>query len=411
MTDFTVPDEIRQVTESLLAFVDREVLPLEAKHHDLVHDPREHFLPDGRYAPELLALRAEVRERSARAGFYTLFGSEELGGAGLGALAAAHIKEALYRHVGPARALVDDVVIPSPFTNGLTPILEHVRPEVRARYLADIAEGRTTLCFGLSEPDAGSDVYAIKTRATRTAGGWTINGTKQWITNAPYADLAMIFAVTDPEAARNRSGGITCFLVDTTDPGFEVTSVIPLMGHLGSDTGIISLQDVTVPDEQVIGEVGGGLRLALGGIGLGRLTMSANCVGLARWALELAVSYAKTRVTFGRPIAEHQAVQTLLADMAIDIYAARNMVAHAAWLVDGGTFPVKESSMTKAYCTEMLFRVMDKAIQVHGAMGLTNEVRLEEGLRYARLYRIPDGTGEIQRRTVAKRLINGDLSF
>lgn len=411
MSDFGIPTDVSDIIEALLSFIDRYVLPLEEEHKELLENERYRYLENGRFDPRVLELRQQVRMKSSEAGFYTLFGPEELGGGALGAQAAVHIQEALNRHVGPGRTLINDVVISSPFTNGLSPVLLNLDADVRKSYLPGLASGRKTMCFGLSEPNAGSDVYGIKTRAQLDGDSWVINGTKQWITNAPYADYAMLFAVTDTTAKNRRMGGITGFFVDTSTPGLEVTSVIPIMGHLGAEIGILSMQDVRVPADHVLGEVDQGLKVAMGGIGAGRMSMAASCVGMAQWALAKALDYSKQRVTFGRAIAEHQAVQFHLAEMAMDIYAAKNMVTHCAWLVDEGRAPVKEVSMVKAFCTEMLFRVMDRAVQVHGALGLSNELRLEEGLRHARIVRIPDGTGEIQRLTIARRLLAGDTRF
>lgn len=412
MIDFSVPDEVRDVADSLLSFLRREVEPLEAEHRDLLVRERRRYGDDGRYVPEVLELRRRVRTASARAGFYTLFGAEELGGAGLGPTAQVHVQTVLNRYLGPDRVLAHDVVIPSSFTNGLSPVLRHLRPEVRDQYLDGIAAGEKTMCFALSEPDAGSDVFAMRSTARLEGDSWVLSGTKQWITNSPYADYAMVFAATDVDAVAQRSGaGVTGFFVDTRSPGFTVTGVIPLMGHQGAELGIVTMEDLHVPADHVIGEVGRGLQVALGGVSVGRLGLSASAVGQAEWALAKAVSYAGQRVAFGKPIGEQQAVQLLLADSAMDIYAAKNMVWNCAWKVERGDRSQKETSMVKAFCTEMLFRVMDACMQVHGAMGLTNELRLEAGLRHARIIRIPDGTGEIQRRTVARRLLAGDLDL
>lgn len=412
MIDFSVPDEVRDVADSLLTFLRREVEPLEAEHRELLVHERRRYGDDGRYVPEVLALRRQVRMASARAGFYTLFGAEELGGAGLGPTAQVHVQTVLNRYLGPERVLAHDVVIPSAFTNGLSPVLRHLPPEVRDQYLPAIASGERTLCFALSEPDAGSDVFAMRSTARQEGDSWILNGTKQWITNSPYADYAMVFAATDGDAVARRSGaGVTGFFVDTRTPGFTVTGVIPLMGHQGADVGIVAMEDLHVPVDHVIGEVGRGLQVALGGVSVGRLGLAASAVGQAEWALAQAVDYARQRVAFGKPIAEQQAVQLLLAESAMDIYAAKSMLWNCAWKVERGDRPQKETSMVKAFSTEMLFRVMDRCMQVHGAMGLTNELRLEAGLRHARIVRIPDGTGEIQRRTVARRLLAGDVEF
>jgi len=405
--DFTIDPDTVAIAEAVLRFVEREVLPLQERHHDLLGSERTLFDATGRYVPEVLALRQQVRKRSAELGFYTLFGDEKLGGGGQGAQVMAHVQEALNHRVGPAQPLDQTVVLPSPFTNGLSPVLRHLNPEVLDRHRDGIASGDKTLCFGLSEPDAGSDVFGMKTRAVRDGDEWVLTGTKQWITNSPYADYAMVFALTDPEAAARHKGGVTGFFVDTRTPGFTVPRVINTMGHLGGDTGVVVLDGVRVRDEYRLGEVGRGLAVAMDGVNAGRMGMAASCLGLARWALDQAVEYAKVRKTFGVPIADHQAIQLMLADSAMDVYAAKAMIQNCAWRLDSGQASTAQVSMVKAFSTEMLGRVMDRSIQIHGGMGLTNELRLEEGYRFARVMRIPDGTGEIQRRTIARQLLAG----
>ncbi|MFK0089657.1 acyl-CoA dehydrogenase family protein [Pseudomonas sp. NPDC090755] len=409
--DFTLPSEWAAFGDALIRFIEREVEPLEKEHAALLHNERHLYTEDGRYAPAVSELRKRVRLLSAQAGFYTALSDEALGGGGLGAQAAVYIQERLNAYVGPSRHLIQTVVLPSPFTNGLTPVLKHMDPAVLDLYREGIASGEKTLCFGLSEPDAGSDVFAMRTRAVRDGDDWLISGTKQWITNAPYADYAMIFAITDEEKARAGRGGITGFFLPTDTPGFAVPSVIPTMGHLGADIGIVTLDNVRVPDSHRLGPVDRGLSVALDGVNAGRVGMAAGCLGLAEWALQQAIEYAKVRKTFGKPIAEHQSVQNMLAECAMDIYASKTMIQHCAWLLDQGKAATKEVSIIKASATEMLCRVMDRCMQVHGGMGLTNELRLEEGFRFARTMRIPDGTSEIQRRTIAKRLLDGDSTF
>ncbi|MDI1274781.1 MULTISPECIES: acyl-CoA dehydrogenase family protein [unclassified Polaromonas] len=409
--DFTIDPDTVAISEAVLRFVEREVLPLQQRHHHLLGSERTLFDASGRYVPEALALRQQVRKRSAELGFYTLFGDEKLGGGGQGAQVMAHVQEVLNHRVGPPQPLVQTVVLPSPFTNGLSPVLRHLKPDIFAHYRDGIASGDKTLCFALSEPDAGSDAFGMKTRAVRDGDEWVLTGTKQWITNSPYADYAMVFALTDPEAAARHKGGVTGFFVDTRAPGFSVPRIINTMGHLGGDTGVIVLDGVRVRDDHRLGEVGRGLAVAMDGVNAGRMGMAASCLGLARWALDQAVEYAKVRKTFGVPIAEHQAIQLMLADSAMDIYAAKTMIQNCAWRIDNGQSATAQVSMVKAFSTEMLGRVMDRSIQIHGGMGLTNELRLEEGYRFARVMRIPDGTGEIQRRTIARQLLTGQADL
>lgn len=404
--DFTIPEEITAIGDALIKFIDREVGELEGANHALLSSERSIYNTDGRYCDEVLRLQREVRMRSSEHGFYNMFGAASLGGEALGAVAATVIQERIFAHCGPGRELIHNVVLPSPFTNGLTPVLQHLDESVFENYRTDIASGDKTLCFCLSEPDAGSDVFAMKTRAVRDGDDWIISGTKQWITNAPYADYAMVFAVTDEELAREGRGGITGFFLDTKTEGFDVPSIIPLMGHLGSETSIVTLDRVRVRDDHRLGPVDRGMSVCMGGVSVGRLSMAGMCVGLARWALRQATEYAKIRKTFGQPIADHQAVQFMLADCEMDIYAAKSMIQNCAWRIDQNLPARKEVSIVKAFSTEMLSRVMDRCMQVHGAMGLTNELRLEEGYRFARVLKIPDGTGEIQRRTIAKQLLS-----
>ena len=411
MVDFSVPDDLKEICDGLLQFVDREVLTLEDAHRDLLEHERNTYDESGRFVPQVQALRKQVRMASAEAGFYTMFGAEELGGAGLGPLAAVYIHDRLNARYGPGHYLIQEVVIPSPFTNGLSPVLRHLRREQRDELLPGIASGERTLCFGLSEPDAGSDVFNLRTRAVRDGEHWVLNGVKQWITNGPYAHYAMVFAVTDPEQFAQRKGGVTGFLVDTDSPGFDNATVIRYMGHQGSEIGFLNLENVRVHESRVLGEVNSGFKIAIGGVNVGRLGLAAKCIGMSRWALEQAVEYAKIRKTFGTAIAEHQAIQFMLAECAMDIYAGKNMALNCAWKLEQGLPALKEISMVKAFCTEMGNRVMDRVIQIHGGMGLTNEMRFEEGYRFIRTLRIPDGTAEIQRRTIARQLLAGDTQL
>jgi len=408
--DLRIPDDIQLVGEGLLSFIDAEVVPLEKANADLLRNERNLYGADGRYSPEVLQLRKQIRMKSAQAGYYTALGAAELGGGGLGPLAAAHLHELLARTYGPSRTLIHFVVVPSAFTNALTPVLKFLQPAAKEQFLPAIASGERTLCFGLSEPDAGSDVLAMKTTAVRDGDHWVLRGTKQWITNSPYADHAIIFAVTEPAKAGIRKE-ITAFFVDTRSSGFDVTSIIRVMGHLGGETGIIALDDVRVPDAHRLGEIGGGMTVAMTGVNAGRIGLAASCVGYAQWALALAVDYSKSRRTFGRPICEHQAVQVHLAEAAMDIYTARSTVLNCAWRLSEGSEARAEIAIAKAYCTEMLGRVVDRCMQVHGGMGMTNEVGLEALYRWARPMRIYDGTAEIQRRTIAMELINDGLRF
>lgn len=405
------PEEIVQTGEALIRFVEQEVVPIEQANKAVLASDRTIYDENGYFTAEVEGLKRDVRMKSAEAGFYTMFGPEEIGGAGLGPLASVYLNWRLSAHCGPGRTLVHPVVIPSPFTNGLSPLLTYLDEGLRGQYLPLLGSGEKTLCFGLSEPDAGSDVFSMKTRAVRDGDDWLITGSKQWITNGPYADYAMIFAITDPDLVARRKGGITGFFVDTSWEGFNVVSTIPVMGHLGAEIGILSFDALRVPDRYRLGEVDQGLKVALKGVNTGRLGLSATCVGLARWALVQAVEYAKVRKTFGQAIGEHQAVQMLLAESASDIYAAETMLVDCAMKLERGERALAETSMVKQHCTDASNRVFDRCIQVHGGMGLTNELRLEQGYRFTRAMRIPDGTSEIQKRTIARDMLANGVNF
>jgi acyl-CoA dehydrogenase len=414
LADFSIPSDWQQLIETTLTFCEREVVPLEKANRELIENERFRFDELGKLRPEVLDLKRKVRRKSAEAGLYTLFGDRRLGGEDLGYEPMALIFEALFEYAGPGRTLIEDVVYPSVLTNGLSPVLNEMSQELRSAHLADIARGEVTLCFALTEADAGSDIWNMRTRAERIPGGWRLNGSKQWITNAPYADYCMVFAITDPELHRQRKpGGVTAFWVPARHAGVSRDTVLPIVGHIGGDLGLLTFEDVEVPDAWVLGNVGQGLRLALQAINKGRIAIGAKCLGLAEWALQRAAEYATHRTTFGRRIGEHGQVQAMLADCATDIYALKTMLAHLAWKLDSGQSgaAIKETSIIKVFGSEMACRVFDRCMQVLGASGLSNELRLEEGLRWSRSMRIPDGTSEIQRKTIATQLLRGDTKF
>lgn len=413
MINFKTPEHVKEVIQGLERFVDIEIRPLEEKHRYLLEN--EHLLFDENrlYKKEIKESLTIIRKKSAEAGFYYMFGETELGGMNdeYGPLAVCLIFEFITKKFGN-NIFIQEIFPPGLFTGGLTPVLNGLTKSLRKELLPKFKNGEKILCFALSEPDAGSDVWAINTKAEQYGDEWVINGTKQWITNSPYADYAIVFAVTDRELVKKRRGGITAFLVPFDDETCKNTSVIPYLGNVGSTIGIVTLENARVDKSHIIGELNNGFGRALEGIDIGRIVMAARSVGVAQWALNKTVEYANQRKTFGKKIGNHQAIQMKLADSAIDIYAARNMLLHTAWKMESQSkSPVKEISMVKAFSTEMAFRVLDECMQIHGGIGLTNELGLETLWRWARSMRIPDGTSEIQRRTIARRLLKGDLRF
>ncbi len=415
--NFTPPEELRRIIDSFFKFIDTEVVPLEKENKKFFADERNMY--DERYflKPEVIELRKYVRSKSASAGFYTMFVPESLGGMGLGPIASVYINIALHARYGPGRPLITPgkglLITPliGGFVDGPSPVIAEMDENLKKIYLPQLLSGEKTLCFALSEPEAGSDIWSMKTRAEKRGKNWVINGLKQWITNGPYADFSVVFAVTDPELLRQRKGGITAFFVER-DRGWKVESIIPYMGHCGSDTAILSFDNVEVPEDHVIGEVNFGFVKAMEGIDIGRLAIGSICSGLSEWALNQALEYSKQRKAFGNIIAEYQAIQFMLSDIYIDTYTSQVLCIHCGWKAENSDRPpVKEISAVKAYCVEACQRVFDRAIQIFGGMGLTNELELHDGFRLARVYRIPDGTSEIQRRTIARRLLKGDVSI
>ena len=390
------------IIDGLFAFIDSEVLPLEERYREVLADERHLFRDDGRLVDEIDEARRSIRRKSAAAGFYTLLAPKEIGGAGVPFEASVLVMEALYRRYGPGRLLIGwsngflTMPVLASFVDGPSHMFLTPGESVRQEVLPSLLSGEKTVCFGLTEPDAGSDVWGLKCKARRDGDEWVINGTKQWITNAPYADYAAVFAVTDPELVAQHKGGITCFLVDAASPGYSIESVLPVMGHVASDCGIIAFDDVRVPNDRIMGSVDQGFQVGMLGISEGRLSIAAGCLGMSEWALDRCLEYAKQRKTVGSLLSEHQAIQFMLAESAIDIFTCKQTVLRTAELVDAfpttGRLPVKEISIAKAYSVEAAERVLDRAIQIHGGMGLSSELAFQEGFRIARTLRIPDGT-------------------
>lgn len=406
---FDLPKDVEEVRDGVLRFVEAEVVPRTDKNHALLADARALYDEGGRYAPPVRDLIRQVRMASAKAGFYAMCAPTSLGGGGLGHLAYYVAWEAIYRRLGGHAVLTPWVIAHWAF--GPSPVLTQVTDEARERCLAGLMSGETSMCFGLSEPGAGSDASMIKTRARREGEGWRITGRKLWTSNAPTADWCVVFAVTDAEKAARKAGGISAFLVPTDAPGFHVESVVKLFGHPGGHEGALALEDVRVEPWQLVGALDDGFKVALYGVSLGRVYNSARAVGQGRWALELALDYAKQREAFGAKIAEYQGVAFPLADAASELHAAHLMGLNAALLLDRGERAVKELSMAKSYAVQAGFRAVDRAMQTHGGMGLTNEVGLIHAWQDLRVVNIADGTNEILAKTIAQRLLAGDTDL
>ena len=280
-------------------------------------------------------------------------------------------------------------------------LLKDGTPEQQQRFLPDLIAGRTIGAFALTEADAGSDASAIRTRARRTDGGWVIDGAKQFITSGRIAGLAMVIAVTDPEAGKR---GLTAFLVPTDRDGYVVDKVEHKLGQAASDTCGLRFENLFVEDALVLGEPGQGYRIALANLETGRIGIAAQCIGMAQAALEIAIAYARDRKSFGKPIIEHQAVGFRLADLAAKLEAARQLVLHAASLKDAGQPCLKEASMAKLVASETAETVVSGALQTLGGYGYLEEFGVAKIYRDVRVCQIYEGTSDIQRMVIARAL-------
>jgi acyl-CoA dehydrogenase len=397
------------VVDGLLDFVQKDVVPREEALADILEDPRRLYIDDGRENQEVADTRRQVRIASAEAGYYQMFCPERIGGGGLPLRTSVLCWEALHHRYGPGERLTYGVI--SHWASGpsvlWTEASDYLARDVRPHVVA----GRLGGCFGMSEPEAGSDAWGMKTRAYRDGDTWSITGSKQWTSFAPTADYVLLFAVTNPEMVASRKGGITAFYVPMETEGVRVESVIKLFGEIGGREAILSFDDVRIPDAQRLGAEDDGFKLAMMGASQGRLYNSARSIGLARWALERSVEYAKSRHAGGHAIAEYQSIQNMLADSAVQIFAARSMTLETAARVDSGDDTRRELAMAKLFATNAAVDIFDRAMQVHGGMGLTNELRLHDGWKTARTIRIADGTDEILRRTIARELLRGNVHF
>lgn len=373
-----LPGDLKQIQRSTRDLVDG-LLKLEPQYHNTGEIP------------------VGVHEGFKELGLFGVAIPEAFGGLDLGVFATAVIQSELGRlppqFWGALRVLMGP---------GSKAIVAHGTAAQKQKWLPRIARGDCTVAFALTESEAGSDVARMATKAERCTDGYIINGRKSLISNAQRADILMVFAYTDRTAGLN---GISAFLMEPDTPGFQVTGIIPTMGaSLGGLTEIV-FEDCRLPHDSLIGEEGKGFRYAMESLNEGRLNVGATGVGMGDLALEHSARYAKQRIAFGKPIAELQSIQHMLADMAVDMHAARQLLYEAAWLVDQGRGAAAKCSMVKLFCSEAAFRTADRAVQIHGGAGYCRGVVVERIFRDARALRIYEGTSEIQRNLIAKALL------
>ena len=321
----------------------------------------------------------------------------EFGGAGMDAVGYALAIEEISR--GCASVGVTLSVNNSLYCD---PLLKYGTPAQKERFLTPFARGEKLGCFGLTEPQAGSDAAEQKTVAIRKGDVYVINGTKNWITNGPVADAMVLFTMTDSSKGTK---GITAFVVDTASPGFLRQKTDEKMGICASPSCTIFFENLEVPAAQRLGNEGDGFKIAMSTLDGGRIGIAAQAIGIARGAYEEARDYAKIRKTFDVPIAQHQAIQFMLADMATELDAARLLTLRAASLKDAGVRHTRESAMAKLYASEMSGRVADKSVQIHGGMGYSKELDVERHFRDARITEIYEGTSEMQRLVISNILL------
>ncbi|MGE0399255.1 MAG: acyl-CoA dehydrogenase [Kofleriaceae bacterium] len=378
---FNPTEEQKAVQMTAREFATNEVLPKAAEID------REHRHP------------AELVKRMAELGFLGIAVPEEYGGSGLDHVSYALAMEEV------SRACASTGVIMS-VNNSLVcdPIYRFATEEQKKEWLVPLASGKLLGCFALSEPEAGSDAAAQKTTAEKSGDSWIINGTKNWITNGPVADVCVLFTMNDKAAGHK---GITAFILPMKTKGVRVGTPDDKLGIRGSKSSQIFLDDVKLSDAHLLGGVGGGFKVAMSTLDGGRIGIAAQALGIARAALEDSLAYAQQRRTFGKPIAQHQAIQFKLADMATEIDAARLLTLRAAWLKDQKLPYGKEASMAKLYASDVANKAAREAIQIFGGNGYVTEFPVERHFRDAKITEIYEGTSEIQRLVIAGHLAKG----
>ncbi len=376
--DFDLTDEQRLIKQTAREFTDNELIERtreNARNH--------HFDLD-------------LVKKIADQGYLGAIVPAEYGGAGLDYLSYGLIVEEIGRGDSAIRT-----VISVQTSLVCSAILKWGTEEQKHHYLPRLCSGEWLGCFGLTEPDTGSDAANQRTRAKKTDSGWVINGAKMWISMGNYAKVALIFAQTDPELGYK---GLACFLVDTDQAGYKPQTIEHKMGLHASDTASIALEDVEVSDDQMLGGIGDGFKVAMSALDSGRYSVAAGCVGICQGCVEESVSYAKERQQFGRPIASFQLVQAMIADMVLKTDASRMLVWRAGFLKDQGRPNTLETSVAKLHATEASLECANLAIQVHGGAGYVDDHPVERYFRDARVTTLYEGTSQIQKLIIGREM-------
>ncbi|MEA2208276.1 MAG: hypothetical protein QOF54_753 [Solirubrobacteraceae bacterium] len=374
--DFALTDEQQMIRETARDFADREIWD-RARENARNH----HF-------------DLEIVKKLADQGYLGAIVPTEYGGAGLDYLSYGLIVEEIGRGDSAIRTVVSVQT-----SLVCSAILKWGTEDQKHAYLPKLCSGEWLGCFGLTEPDTGSDAANQKTRAKKVDGGWVINGSKMWISMGNFAKVALIFAQTDPELGYK---GLACFLVDTDQEGFKPQTIEHKMGLHASDTASISLDDVEASDEQMLGSIGDGFKVAMSALDSGRYSVAAGCVGICQGCVDESVAYSKEREQFGRPIASFQLVQAMIADMVVKADASRMLVWRAGWLKDEGRPNTLETSIAKLHATEASLECANLAIQVHGGAGYVDDHPVERYYRDARVTTLYEGTSQIQKLIIGR---------
>jgi butyryl-CoA dehydrogenase len=385
--DFNLTDEQKLIAETAREFADREILPRVREN-----DRAEHF-------------DRELARKLGEVGFLGAPVAEAYGGRALDYLGYGLIVEQIGRADSSARTVVS--VVTSLVSN---PIEHWGSEEQKQRWLPRLCSGEILGCFGLTEPDTGSDAANLRTRATKTDSGWSISGQKMWISLGNHAELALIFAQTDPELKHK---GLAAFLVPTDTPGFASAEIHGKLGLRSSDTAELSLDAVEVGDDALLGQVGDGFKVAMTALEAGRYSVASGCVGIMEGCVEASVNFAKERKQFGVPLARFQLVQQMITEMILKRDAARMLVFRAGTLKDEGKPNTMETSVAKLFATESAVECANLAIQVHGGSGYVDDYPVERYLRDARVTTLYEGTSQIQTLIIGRLAtgINAMLPF
>jgi alkylation response protein AidB-like acyl-CoA dehydrogenase len=376
--DFELTDEQKLIKQTAREFTDKEIV-VQSRENARNH----HF-------------DLEIVAKLASQGYLGAIVPQEYGGAGLDYMSYGLVVEEIGRGCSSVRTVVS--VQTSLVCSAL---LKWGSEQQKQKYLPKLCSGEWLGCFGLTEPDTGSDAANQKTRARKTDTGWLINGAKMWISMGNHAKVALIFAQTDPELGYK---GLGCFLVNTDQPGFKPAPIEHKMGLHASDTASIALEDVEVADEDLLGTIGDGFKVAMSSLDSGRYSVAAGCVGVCQGCVEESVKYAKEREQFGKPIASFQLVQAMIADMVLKTDASRMLVWRAGWLKDQGRPNTLETSVAKLHATEAAVECANTAIQVHGGAGYVDDHPVERYFRDVRVTTLYEGTSQIQKLIIGRAM-------